>query len=166
MLLVQKHPTFFKWKIYIIFDHNALLSILYLIFWYFYNYFWDFELSLSVFHVFWLKNWVLMKISFFCQKTLFFTTKKSTFYKIFKKYSKIRYYGTTSSEGGPGSARTTKFRAADADLARTRLLKILKHKYLMFFYVLRMRVSPQNAVMQVTLYLQIGFFKFKKVFSE
>ena len=64
------------------------------------------------------------------------------------------------------SARTTKFRAADADLARTRLLKILKHKYLMFFYVLRMRVSPQNAVMQVTLSLQIGFFKFKKVFSE
>ena len=81
-----------------------------------------------------------------------------------------------SPEGGPrmsvasartaDSTRTTKFRAADADLARTRLLKILKHKYLMFFYVLRMRVSPQNAVIQVTLSLQIGFFKFKKVFSE
>ena len=68
--------------------------------------------------------------------------------------------------GTADSARTTKFRAADADLARTRLLKILKHKYLMFFYVLRMRVSPQNAVMQVTLSLQIGFFKFNKVFSE
>ena len=32
---------------------------------------------------------------FFLSKTLFFTTKKSTFYKISKKYSKIRYYGTT-----------------------------------------------------------------------
>ena len=71
---------------------------------------------------------------------------------------------TRWAEGGPrmsvasartaDSARTTKFRVADADLARTRLLKILKHKYLMFFYVLRMRVSPQNAVMQVTLSLQ------------
>ena len=69
-------------------------------------------------------------------------------------------------KGTADSVRTTKFRAADADLARTRLLKILKHKYLMFFYVLRMRVSPQNAVMQVTLSRQIGFFKFKKVFSE
>ena len=47
-----------------------------------------------------------------------------------------------------------------------RLLKILKHKYLMFFYVLRMRVLPQNAVMEVTLPLQIEFFKFQKVFSE
>ena len=56
------------------------------------------------------------------------------------------------------SARTTKFRAADADLARTRLLKILQHKYLMFFYVLRMWGLPQNAVIEATLSLQIEFF--------
>ena len=36
----------------------------------------------------------------------------------------------------------------------------------MLFYVLRMHVSPQNVVMQVTLSLQIGFFKFQQVFSE
>ena len=50
--MVQKLTTFLNGKIYIIFDHNALLSILYLIFWYFYNYFWCFGLNLSVFHDF------------------------------------------------------------------------------------------------------------------
>ena len=50
--MVQKLTTFLNGKIYIIFDHNALLSILYLIFWYFYNYFWCFDLNLSVSHDF------------------------------------------------------------------------------------------------------------------
>ena len=47
-----------------------------------------------------------------------------------------------------------------------RLLKIPKHKYLIFFDVLRMYVSPQNAVMEFTLSLQIEFLKFQKVFPQ
>ena len=52
--------VFLNRKISIIFDYNALLSILYLIFWCFYNYFWCFGLSLSVFHDFLGQNLILL----------------------------------------------------------------------------------------------------------
>ena len=82
----KSFQLFLNGKIYIIFDHiNALLSILYLIFWYFYNYFWGFELSLSVFH-----DFLAQKLSFWW-KSLFFV-KKPYFSRqknpLFTKFSK------------------------------------------------------------------------------
>ena len=60
------------------------------------------------------------------------------------------------AEGGP---RTPRGQLNSAKGTRTwrgpRLWNILKHKYLMFFYVLRMQVLPQNAVMEAILSLQI-----------
>ena len=69
----KSFQLFLNGKIYIIFDHNALLSILYLIFWYFYDYFWGFELSLSVFH-----DFLAQKLSF--DENLFFLSKNPIFH--------------------------------------------------------------------------------------
>ena len=66
-----------------------------------------------------------------------------------------------------GSERTTKFRAANVTLARTQIIENFQtHIFNVFFDVLRMYVSPQNAVINFTLSLQIEFSKFQKVFSE
>ena len=77
----QKLSTFFRWKIYIIFDYNALLSILYLIFWCFYNYFWCFRLSLSVFHDFLGQNLILLRLT---TSLTYFVSKMNIYMRIFR----------------------------------------------------------------------------------
>ena len=92
----KSKQLFLNGKIYIIFDHNALLSIIsYLL------------ILLQLFLRFWIEfvcfPWFFgSKIEFwwtslfFVKKPYFSRPKNPLFTKFFKKYSKIRYYGTTS----------------------------------------------------------------------
>ena len=80
--MVQKLTTFLNGKIYIIFDHNALLSILYPIFWYFYNYFSCFGLNLSVFHDFLRQKLILVCLLRLLTSLTYFVSKMSIYENI------------------------------------------------------------------------------------